>query len=40
MKNGRNVPPSEPGYSIAMRPGSLDEFESPGCKAWDRRKAP
>jgi L-fuconate dehydratase len=34
MKNGRYMPPTAPGYSITMRPESLDEYEFPGGKAW------
>ncbi len=35
MKNGRYMPPTAPGYSITMRPESLDESEFPGGKAWE-----
>src|ERR671933_2216202 len=34
IKNGRYVAPSMPGYSIEMRPESLDEFEFPSGAAW------
>jgi L-fuconate dehydratase len=34
IKNGRYVPPTAPGYSIEMRPESLDEYEFPGGRAW------
>lgn len=34
MKNGRYMPPTMPGYSIEMRPESLDEYEFPNGKAW------
>jgi len=34
IKNGRYMPPTMPGYSITMKPASLDEFEFPGGKAW------
>ena len=34
MKHGRYMPPTAPGYSITMRPESLDEFEFPRGKAW------
>jgi len=34
IKNGNYMPPMAPGYSITMRPGSLDEFEYPTGKAW------
>ncbi len=34
MKDGRYMPPTNPGYSISMREESLDEFEYPNGKAW------
>lgn len=34
MKNGRYMPPQAPGFSITMRPESLDEYEFPIGKAW------
>lgn len=34
MKNGRYMPPDRPGYSITMKPESLDEFEYPSGAAW------
>jgi len=34
MKNGRYMPPREPGFSITMRSKSLDEYEFPRGKAW------
>jgi L-fuconate dehydratase len=34
VKSARYWPPEAPGYSIAMRPASLDEFEFPGGAAW------
>src|SRR5258706_10170181 len=34
IKNGHYMPPSLPGYSITMKPASLDEHEYPGGKAW------
>jgi L-fuconate dehydratase len=34
MKNGRYMPPSQPGYSITMYPASLDEYEFPHGAAW------
>ena len=37
IKNGRYMPPSKPGYSITMRPESLDEFEFPTGRAWSVR---
>ncbi len=36
MKNGRYMPPARPGYSITMRPESLDEYEFPRGRAWAR----
>jgi L-fuconate dehydratase len=34
MKNGRYMPPQMPGYSITMKPASLDQHEYPGGSAW------
>ena len=34
MREGRYVPPEQPGYSAAIRGDSLDEFEFPGGSAW------
>ena len=34
MKNGRYMPPRAPGYSITMRPETLDEYEFPNGKTW------
>jgi L-fuconate dehydratase len=34
IRNGRYAVPSEAGYSINMKPASLDEFEFPRGKAW------
>ena len=34
IKNGHYMPPSMPGYSITMKPASLDEHEYPTGKAW------
>jgi L-fuconate dehydratase len=34
MKNGRYMPPHSPGYSITMKPASLDQHEYPGGRAW------
>jgi L-fuconate dehydratase len=34
VQEGRYLVPESSGYSIAMRPESLDEFEFPGGKAW------
>ena len=36
IKNGRYMPPTMPGYSITMKPASLDEHEYPGGKAWKK----
>lgn len=37
IKNGRYMPPQAPGYSITMRPESLDEYEFPNGQAWAER---
>lgn len=34
MKNGRYMPPQSPGYSITMKPESLDAHEFPAGAAW------
>ena len=34
MKDGHYMPPERPGYSIEMRPESLDEYEFPGGPVW------
>jgi L-fuconate dehydratase len=33
-RGGRYMAPSTPGYSITIRPESLDEFEFPSGPAW------
>jgi L-fuconate dehydratase len=35
IKDGHYMPPTAPGYSITMRPESLQEFSFPHGKAWD-----
>ena len=34
VQKGRYLVPESPGYSIAMQPESLNQFEFPGGKAW------
>jgi L-fuconate dehydratase len=34
IKHGRYMPPKMPGYSIEMKPASLDEYEFPKGSAW------
>jgi L-fuconate dehydratase len=34
IQNGRYMPPEMPGYSIEMKPESLDEFEFPAGRVW------
>jgi L-fuconate dehydratase len=36
MRGGRYMPPEAPGYSIEMKPDSLDEFEFPDGRAWSQ----
>lgn len=36
MKNGYYVPPLDPGYSIEMKPESLDHYEFPNGAAWKK----
>ena len=38
MQNGAYMPPSAPGYSITMKPTSLDEFEFPNGPVWAVRQ--
>jgi L-fuconate dehydratase len=37
IRHGRYMPPTLPGYSITMRPESLDTYEFPGGGAWRAR---
>ena len=37
IKNGRYIPPKEPGYSITMKGESLIKFEFPGGNAWKHK---
>lgn len=34
IKNGRYMPPQAPGYSITMKPASLDRYEFPNGPEW------
>ena len=34
IKNARYLAPEAPGYSITMKPASLDDYEFPGGRAW------
>jgi L-fuconate dehydratase len=34
IRGGRYMPPSQPGYSIEMKPKSLREYAYPGGAAW------
>jgi L-fuconate dehydratase len=34
IRNGHYMPPAGPGYSITMKPESLDEYEFPNGPAW------
>jgi len=34
IKDGRYMPPTAPGYSITMRPESLDEYQYPDGRVW------
>jgi L-fuconate dehydratase len=35
VRNGRYVLPLAPGYSVEMLPGSVDDYEYPGGRAWN-----
>ncbi|HEX6710077.1 MAG TPA: L-fuconate dehydratase [Rubrobacter sp.] len=37
IKNGRYMPPAAPGYSIEMKPESLDAYEFPNGSVWTER---
>ena len=37
MKNGHYMPPERPGYSIEMKPESLDKYEFPNGEVWSGR---
>src|SRR5829696_3700426 len=37
MENGRYIPPSAPGYSIEMKPESLEAYEFPNGNVWTER---
>ncbi|MDQ4128335.1 MAG: L-fuconate dehydratase [Actinomycetota bacterium] len=37
VKNGRYMPPTAPGYSIEMKPESLEAFEFPAGSVWSAR---
>jgi len=34
IRNARYLAPEESGYSITMKPASLDDYEFPGGRAW------
>jgi L-fuconate dehydratase len=36
IQNGRYMPPEQPGYSITMKPASLDAYEFPTGPAWSQ----
>lgn len=36
IKNGHYMPPTKPGFSIQMKPESLDKYEYPDGKAWQQ----
>jgi len=38
IKNGRYMPPLDPGFSITMKAGSLQEYEFPGGSVWKDKK--
>ncbi len=37
MKNGRYMPPEKPGYSVEMKPESLEVYEFPAGGVWASR---
>jgi L-fuconate dehydratase len=38
MKGGRYMPPSAPGYSIEMKPESLEQYGFPNGRAWTEQR--
>ncbi len=40
MKDSHYMPPERPGYSIEMKPESLDAYEFPNGQVWASRKEP
>jgi L-fuconate dehydratase len=40
MRDGRYIPPKAPGYSTAMKPSALAEFEFPAGPAWAAAGSP
>jgi len=34
VKNARYIAPTRPGYSITIKPESLDAYEFPGGRVW------
>ena len=38
IRNGRYMPPEKPGYSIALRPETLEQFNFPDGPAWKNRR--
>jgi L-fuconate dehydratase len=37
IQDGRYMPPERPGYSIEMKPESLDAYEFPNGSVWSER---
>ena len=38
IRNGHYMPPEKPGYSIALRPETLEQFNFPNGPAWKNRR--
>jgi L-fuconate dehydratase len=38
IRNGRYMPPEKPGYSITLRPETLEQFNFPDGPAWKNRR--
>ena len=38
IRNGRYIPPEKPGYSIALRPETIAQFNFPDGPAWKNRR--
>jgi L-fuconate dehydratase len=38
IRNGRYMPPEKPGYSITVRPETIEQFDFPNGPAWKGRR--
>ncbi|MBW2414328.1 MAG: L-fuconate dehydratase [Deltaproteobacteria bacterium] len=40
IRNGRYIPPADPGFSVEMRPESVADYTFPGGRVWSDRSRP